>query len=191
MRQTRPDGSGGRGATGLVSSMAGLLVAGLALAGCGGSGATTPPPVQHPTHHTTHPTGPASSHSPTSTPGGSGSAADVAAIKSAFVTFFSGKTPGSQKITLVEDGPAFSSVINAQAGGSLSQSTTASVSTVTVTSPTQASVVYTVSLGGVPALKNQTGQAVKDGGTWKVSASTFCALLTLEGTAPTLCSTLP
>lgn len=169
------------------ASLVGVIVAAGLLGGCGGSsGSSSPPPSDHTTpHQTPHRTPPSTGS------GGSTSAADKAAITSAFVTFFSGETPGSKKITLVENGPAFSAVIDAQAGSGLSKSTTASVSKVTVTSPTQATVVYTVSLGGVPALKNQPGSAVKDGGQWKVSASTFCALLTLEGSAPAFCKTLP
>ena len=35
-------------------------------------------------------------------------------------------------------------------------------------------------MGGSPALKNQTGVAVYQDGTWKVGASSFCGLLTVE-----------
>ncbi|HTV12874.1 MAG TPA: hypothetical protein VME20_13545 [Acidimicrobiales bacterium] len=98
--------------------------------------------------------------------------------------FFSGKTPASRKVQLVEDGSAFSKVIKAQAGGGMAQSVTATVSKVTLNkSMTEAAVVYTIDLGGSPALKNQTGTAVYQGGVWKVGAASFCALLGLEGSA--------
>jgi len=58
---------------------------------------------------------------------------------------------------------------------------------VTLVSSTTARVVYTITLGGQPALKNQTGTAVRVGGTWKVSDKSFCALLSLEGTKPSVC----
>jgi hypothetical protein len=49
-----------------------------------------------------------------------------------------------------------------------------------VTSATQAKVVYDVLLSGTPALTNQAGTAILQGGTWKVSAASFCALLALQ-----------
>jgi hypothetical protein len=36
-------------------------------------------------------------------------------------------------------------------------------------------------------LKDQTGYAVKEGGTWKVAEYTFCGLLTLQGNPPAAC----
>jgi hypothetical protein len=45
--------------------------------------------------------------------------------------------------------------------------------------------MFTVLLDGKPALENQAGGAVLDGGAWKVSANTYCTLLALQGlTAP-------
>jgi hypothetical protein len=54
--------------------------------------------------------------------------------------------------------------------------------------PTRANVLYTVSLSGVPAAANQVGTAVEVDGSWKVSASTFCALLTAAAQAPSACT---
>jgi hypothetical protein len=56
----------------------------------------------------------------------------------------------------------------------------AKVTKVTVTSPTQAKVTYSILLAGTPVLPNQSGVAVLEGGTWKVGDASFCALLTLE-----------
>ena len=50
----------------------------------------------------------------------------------------------------------------------------------TVTSPTQAQVTYTILVSGSPVLKNQKGLAVKQNGTWKVGDQSFCALLAME-----------
>jgi hypothetical protein len=47
-------------------------------------------------------------------------------------------------------------------------------------SPTQAKVTYSILIGGSPALSNQTGTAVLQGGTWKVGLASFCGLLALE-----------
>jgi hypothetical protein len=54
------------------------------------------------------------------------------------------------------------------------------VTSVTLASATQAKVTYTILENGKPALPNQTGIAVKQGGTWKVSIASFCGLLTQE-----------
>jgi hypothetical protein len=54
------------------------------------------------------------------------------------------------------------------------------VTTVKVTSPTTATVTYSIVEGGQVALPNQTGQAVFTNGVRKVSAPSFRALLKLE-----------
>jgi hypothetical protein len=161
-----------------------ILLLALVTTACGGGGSsgsgsndTTTPP--RPTHSTT---------SKQSTPSkGSGDQKARAAIAKAYVDFFSGRTPADRKIALVQNGMAFAAVINAQAGTPIAQGTTASVSKVTLVSTSQANVVYTVSLGGTPALKHVTGVAVNEDGSWKVGSATFCALLTLEKQAPSIC----
>jgi hypothetical protein len=82
-----------------------------------------------------------------------------------------------------------SSVISAQAGSGLASQATAKVTKVTVTSPTQAKVTYTILLSGSPVLKNQAGVAVLQDGTWKVGLASFCGLLALENSGDT--SSLP
>lgn len=146
------------------------------LAGCGASGSSSPgtsagstavTPDAGPSAHLTGPV--------------------EKAVAARFTAFFSGSTPASEKISLVERGQDFAPVINAQAGGPMSQSTTVTVSAVTLLSRTRASVRYTILLGGVPALQDQEGLALKHNGRWVVGASTFCTLLGLEQSAPPLC----
>ena len=122
-------------------------------------------------------------------PGGSTSAA-VTQIKTNWVTFFNPKTPVTQRVNLLQNGSAFASIINAQAGSPLASSATSTVSAVTVESPTHANVTYSILVGGSPALKNQPGVAVFQDGIWKVGDQSFCALLTLEnnGKAPSACA---
>ena len=131
----------------------------------------------------------ATSAAPSASAGGSSSAA-VTEIKTNWEAFFSPKTPAAKRISLLQNGQAFASVIKAQSGSSLASSASAAVSSVTVTSPTQAKVTYSVLLGGTPALKNQPGVAVLQNGIWKVGNQSFCALLTMEnnGKAPSVCS---
>jgi hypothetical protein len=134
-------------------------------------------------------TGTSASASPST--GGSSSAA-VTAIKANWQAFFSPKTPASKKISLLQNGQTFASVIEAQNSSTLASSATSTVSAVTLESPTQAKVTYSILVGGAPALKDQPGVAVLQNGTWKVGDQSFCALLTLEnnGKAPTVCATI-
>ena len=71
-------------------------------------------------------------------------------------------------------------MIKAQASSAIAKATQAKVTAVTVTSPTTADVTYSIVEGGQVALPNQKGQAVLEGGVWKVSAPSFQALLKLE-----------
>ena len=115
--------------------------------------------------------------------------AAVAQIKANWEAFFNPKTPVAKRVSLLQNGQAFESIIKAQAGSPLASSATSTVSSVTVGSPAQAKVVYSILVGGSPALKNQPGVAVYQSGIWKVGDQSFCALLTLEnsGKAPAAC----
>jgi hypothetical protein len=133
---------------------------------------------------------PASS-APASSGGGSAAAAQIATN---WTTFFDAKTPVAKRVALLQDGQKFATIIKSQAGGGLAASATAKVTKVTVQSPNQAKVIYSILIGGSPALANQTGVAVKEGGTWKVGLASFCGLLTLENNGnssslPSVCKT--
>ena len=128
---------------------------------------------------------PATSAVPSSS--GGGSAAAVAQIKANWEAFFNPKTPLATRVSLLQNGQAFESLIKAQAGLPLASSATSSVSSVTVESPAQAKVVYSILLGGSPALKNEPGVAVYQSGIWKVGDQSFCALLSQEGKVPAAC----
>jgi hypothetical protein len=133
---------------------------------------------------------PASS-APASSGGGSAAAAQIATN---WTTFFDAKTPVAKRVALLQDGQKFATIIKSQAGGGLAASATAKVTKVTVQSPNQAKVTYSILIGGSPALANQTGVAVKEGGTWKVGLASFCGLLTLENNGnssslPSVCKT--
>ena len=133
---------------------------------------------------------PASSASASS---GGGSAA-AAQIATNWTTFFDAKTPVAKRVALLQDGQKFATIIKSQAGGGLAASATAKVTKVTVQSPNQAKVTYSILIGGSPALANQSGVAIKQGGTWKVGLASFCGLLTLENNGdssslPSVCKT--
>ena len=121
---------------------------------------------------------------------GGGSSSAATKIKTNWVAFFNPKTPVAKRVSLLQNGATFASIIKAQASSALASSATSSVSAVTAESATEAKVTYSILVGGAPALKNQPGVAVKQGGVWKVGDQSFCALLTLEnnGKAPTACA---
>ncbi len=161
----------------LASRFIAAVALAVLLVGCGShSSSTAQPPAPTADVPTSSPTDRTHSHE------------TAKAIAATFTEFFAGTTPADRKIGLVQDGQGFAAVIRAQAGGVMSQATTVKVAGVTLTSPRRATVRYTILLGGTPALKNQVGSAVKKNGHWVVGAATFCQLLTLEQSAPPLCT---
>jgi hypothetical protein len=160
----------------LVSCILLACAIGAGLAACGSSSSST-----------------SSAPSATSTSSGSSSASSGSSaektIAANWTAFFSPKTPVAKRVSLLQNGSAFASVIQAQASSSLASEASAEVTKVTVTSPSQATVTYTVLLAGTPALSNQKGVAVYQDGTWKVGVTSFCGLLTLEnsGKTPSVC----
>ena len=134
---------------------------------------------------------PSSAAPSSAAPSASGSSsAAVAQIKTNWEAFFNPKTPVSKRVSLLQNGSTFASIIQSQASSPLASSATSSVTAVTVESPAHAKVTYSILVGGTPELKNQPGVAVYQSGTWKVGDQSFCALLILEnnGKAPTACA---
>jgi hypothetical protein len=173
-----------------IAPVAGLALAAAITACSSSSSSSSTTPTAAATSAASSPA--ASSPAAGSSSSGTGSAATMATIKKNWETFFNGKTPAATKISLVQDGQKFASVINSMAGSSLAQTASASVKSVTVTSPTQATVKYSILVSGTPVLQGQTGTAVYENGTWKVGIGSFCALLTLQngGKAPAGCSSV-
>lgn len=120
---------------------------------------------------------------------GSLSAEDEAAITTAFTEFFDGSSPAETKLSHLQDSANFTAAVDAQAESGLAMSTTATVTAISETAPGVAAVTYTIEMGGSPVLPDQGGVAVQVDGEWKMSASTFCNLLTLQagGVAPAEC----
>ena len=178
-----------------VFPLAALAVLAVTVAACGSSGGSSSGSSASASANASA-SGPASSPAaapssaaPSASSGG-GSSAAASQIKANWVAFFNPKTPVAKRVSLLQNGQTFASIIKAQASSALASSATSSVSAVTVESGTQAKVTYSILVGGSPALKNQPGVAVKEGGVWKVGDQSFCALLTLEnnGKAPTACA---
>lgn len=112
-------------------------------------------------------------------------AADPAVTKEitdAYTTFFNGKTPAADRTKLIENPDGFAKVLEGMATQEQAQGTSVTVSGVTLTDENNADVNYDLLLNGAPVMPGQTGQAVKVDGAWKVASSTFCALLSIQGT---------
>jgi len=128
------------------------------------------------------------SSSPSSAPSSSAAAsssATTASITKDWEAFFSAKTPVAQRVSLLQDGSTFASIIKGQAGSGLASEASAKVTRVTLVSPTRAKVTYSILIGGQSALANQSGVAVHQDGTWKVGVASFCGLLSVENTGNT------
>ena len=107
----------------------------------------------------------------------------MAAIKANWQTVFNGKAPIPSRLALVQDGSQVAAFVEAQANtsfGAAAAGSTATITSVTITSPSQATVDYQVLLLGTPLLKHQVGTAVYLDGTWKVAIASFCGLTYLE-----------
>jgi hypothetical protein len=105
------------------------------------------------------------------------------------MAFFSSSTPTAQRVSLLQNGSAFSSAISSFSSNPLAAGISAKVLSVTLTSSTQATVKYDIDgPGGTTLLPNQAGIAVLEGGAWKVGDTSFCALLHLSGgSVPSAC----
>ena len=156
---------------GLRQASAALAATGcLILAACGGG---SPSPKA---------SSPAATRSARTAEPTSGPAA-VAAITANWKTVFNGKAPIPRRLALVQNGSQVAAFVQAQAKTSFGQAatgSTATVSAVTITSPSQATVHYQVLLLGTPLLKNQVGTAIYQDGIWKVAIASFCGLAYLE-----------
>jgi hypothetical protein len=157
----------------------------VALGACGSSSPTSG--TSAPAGTSSAATSPAASATTSSTPSSNASApaGSVAAITTNWEAFFNAKTPNSKRVKLLQNGSQFASVIKSQSGSSLASLATAKVLNVTVNSATQATVKYNILVGGTPELKNQTGTAVLQNGTWKVGVASFCGLLIIENAGKT------
>lgn len=158
-----------------------LLCTALVLGGCGSSGSTAGAGTTAP--------GAGGTRAPAATAGTSAAPASVrGAVTKAYAEFFGYKTPASVAEKYLQHGSVFAKTLAAQAEQGLQQRLTARVTKVSMLSPDTAAVTFTLLGNGKPLLPNASGNAVREGGTWKVAAKTFCGLLQLQSTPPKACS---
>jgi hypothetical protein len=162
----------------------GLTLA-LAVAACGSSGSSSS--ASAPASSAPASSAPASS-APASSAPASNTAAAAAEITANWEKFFNATTPTSQRVALLQDGPAFAVAISGLSH--LVSGLGATVTSVTVTSPTSATVKYNLTASGSTLLSGQTGTAVYENGVWKVGDASLCGLLKLVpgGSTPTACA---
>jgi hypothetical protein len=157
----------------------------LGLAACSG-GTSSPPAAPAPTKIAPTPAPTVGSPAPIGSQPSSGPDA-VASVKTDWTAFFNPTTPIAQRISLLQDGAKFKRYLEVQAQPGVAHLTTEQVTAVNLIG-TQATVTYNILVGGATsgALTNQSGQASFSSGTWQVSDTDFCALLTLENKGKTL-----
>jgi hypothetical protein len=150
-----------------------LCALGTSVAACGSSGSSS--------SSTPSTSASSTSASPSASPSAAASGGNaVAEITANWTAFFDPTTPLAKRISILQNGQVFSAAIQGSSRFPGASTASAKVTKVTVTSPTQAKVTYSILLAGTPVLPNQSGVAVLEGGTWKVGDASFCALLTLE-----------
>lgn len=133
---------------------------------------------------TTSSPAPTATSSPTGSTGATAPADPGAAtsqIKQNWQAFFDPKTSVSDKEKYLENGKALAPLLQAFGSDPRVGKVSAAVSDVKFTSPTTATVTYSLSLSGTVVEPNATGKAVLQDGTWKVADSTLCGLVALTG----------
>jgi hypothetical protein len=157
----------------ILAPVLGLALA-CAVVACASSSPTTSP-------SSSSPAAPAGSSAPAT-----GNA--TAQITANWEKFFSSSTPTSQRVALLQNGSSFATAINSLSH--LVSGLGATVTAVTVNSPTSATVTYNLTAGGSSLLSGQTGKAVYENGVWKVGDASMCALLKLApgATLPAACN---
>ncbi|MET7478297.1 hypothetical protein ABZT17_28585 [Streptomyces sp. NPDC005648] len=172
-RRGRGPREGGRGTAALAAL---VLFLAPALAACGddsGGGGSSAPPTP--------------SVEKTATGAPATAPADPAAAKREVTAnwqkFFDPKTSLAEKQKVLENGDTMQPVLKAFSGDKRGGQVRAQVQKIEFTSPTRATVTYALTLNGATALPNASGTSVEQGGTWKVSVNTLCALVQLSGDA--------
>ncbi len=137
-------------------------------------------------------TTPATGTPDTGTPDSTSAPVDTAAITAAFTTFFDGADLNvDHKVAVLEHGDELRSMLeDASANPQFMQLTTVvnsidpmddvACSAAGETAPC-ALVVHDLFVGGLPAMVNLSSHAVWDGRAWRVSRSSWCAIVKIGG----------
>ncbi|AZP16729.1 hypothetical protein EJC51_11735 [Streptomyces aquilus] len=170
------DRTWGNGSRGLVAVVFVLAASLTACSDDSGGGSESPPPTPTPETTTSAPASPSVS-------GPADKATAEKEVKRNWQKFFDPKTSTKDKQAVLENGDKMGPVLAAFSGDDRGGQVKAQVTKVQFTSPTDATVTYTLLLNGATALPDASGKAVEQDGTWKVSVTTLCALVQLSGNA--------
>lgn len=176
------------------SAAAVLLVAAVVSCGGGSSPSATSGSAAATTAATTVP-GSEPVTTPGSGPATTGAPSDaeaIAAIRAAYATFFGGSTTTvDAKLAVLEDGETYRTMVTDAQANEQFQALTVDVRDVSLladgdcTAAGEASpcalVTFDLLVSGAPMLVAKEGHAVLVGGDWKVSASTWCAVVAVGG----------
>ncbi len=166
---------------------------GIGLAGCSGSTSSPPAPAASSLAAASasavvspSPAAVAGSPAPIGSQPSAGPDA-LASVRANWTAFFDPTTPVARRISLLQDGAKFRHYLEVQAQPGVAHLTTEHVTAVALTG-TEATVTYNILINGISgsALSNQIGEATLSRGTWQVSDTDFCNLLTLENKGKTL-----
>ncbi|MFE3111106.1 hypothetical protein [Kitasatospora indigofera] len=150
-----------------VFLMAGLMAMGATACGSSGGSSGSSSPSAPATLSGTAPADPAAAE---------------ATVRENWEKFFNPSTSLDDRTALLQNGeqlkPLLQTVVENPQGGQAQ----AKVSNVTFTSPTAADVTYTLTIQGNVVQADAKGKAVLVDGTWKISTTTFCGLVTQGGT---------
>jgi hypothetical protein len=152
---------------GAVLALAALTVA---MSACGNSG------------------GKPAASTPAGSPGvttGNVDAATMKAVVSAFTVFFNGNTKVAQSEAVLQHGPVFHKTLIQQGKTNYAKHSSVKVTSINKVSNNVLAVKFTVIAGSIHFPYH--GNAVREGGKWKVAAKTLCGLLKVEGDAPAAC----
>lgn len=123
-------------------------------------------------------------------PAASGTPADASttkAITAAYAAFFNSKSAPSKSEAALQNGRSFRTTLVQQSKGAYSKNSAAKVTAISVNGNV-GYVTFTLTSNGAALIKGFKGYAVRENGTWKVAAITFCTLLQLEGNPPSVCN---
>ncbi len=107
--------------------------------------------------------------------------AATATVKANWEKFFDPSTSLTAKAALLQNGDQLMALLQGFSQDPRVGQVKAQVTNVAFTSPTDATVTYALSLQGTVVEPTASGKAVLDNGTWKVSSSTLCGLVTQSG----------
>ena len=139
---------------------------------------------------------PSTSAPAASSPAASGASSGAEAqITANWTKFFNSSTPNSERVKLLENGSKFASALSSLSANPLASGLGSKVDSVKVSSATQATVTYDLTLAGSAVASNQKGTSVLQDGVWKVGDASFCGLLSEAGAAlnekvPAVCSSV-